>query len=267
MIWCCCCCCCCFDDPEPAVAPGFIRPIPVRVNLDDPPVALLQLVAVECGFTSEPRIFIAAQGVQLILELLSNRRMHESLSHRPEFMHQGLHDVYNNFTRGFIAYCCYCVGRIEWNSTISAASPTVALLQGYDDDDEFAAAEAFGQWIVRLYPRLDRRNTWHGMRLRWGHRFKGLLHFNLEHFFDEQRRRLRRGGIHSAAWIAREINQRRPLQRNYTQGMLYQHVLLMGRVTMRLDDYLDHGHLWHLTEEQRGCVEDLEDAKVYDEED
>ena len=253
---------CHVDDPIPPVAPGFVPPMPDRVDFDNPPAALLQLMRVECGFENDQQILMAAQAAIVVCELASNRRMHYSLSHRPEFGPQRLHEVYATFTRGCIAYCCYCVGRISWNSGISKASPTIALLATYDDD-AYAAACAFGRYIVRQYPRFDEDGGDYDMRLQFDNRSKGLLHYNLQHFFDKQRDRLKCGGIHSAAWIANQVRTNQALNRNCTHGMLYQHVLLIGRITGRLDKYLEREINWHLTPAQRGLVQDLEDSKIY----
>ena len=84
-------------------------PNPVDVNIANPPMALMNVVAM-AGFVEPLTQMLAAQAIQFIIEHLANRKMNVNLSHRQEFAAQKLHDVYNGFTRGLLAHCCHCVG-------------------------------------------------------------------------------------------------------------------------------------------------------------
>ena len=224
-------------------------------------MALMNMVAM-AGFIQPLTRLLAAQAIQFIIEHLANRRMNVNLSHRPEFAKQRLHEVYNTFTRGLLAYCCYCVGRGGWNAQISTACRTVARFENHHDN-ALAIADRFGRYIVGLWPELDRRNGWYYLRLDWDDLETGLRYLNLKVFFSGQIERYRNGGIHSAAWIADRIQQNLPLKSEDTQGLLYQDVLILGRISYRFDRYLGNGIRWHLTPAQSGVVANLRNSKAY----
>ena len=249
------------DEPVPIVAPGGIPPNPVPTNIANPPAALMNLMLL-IGLVDPIAQLMGAQALQLWVEHLCNRTMNTTIAHLIILAPNRLHQVYNTFTKGFLAYLCYCIARRSWNTQISVANPTVALLQGYNNGG-LADAERFGRYIVLLYPQLDQANMAFQIRLSWDHPTLGIKYVNLEQFFNNQVRRLRAGGIHSAAWIAGEVNGGRRLLREYTYGLLYQHVLVLGRITERFDELLGRGHRWYLTNAQQGEVANLDFSKIY----
>ena len=249
------------DDPVPPVAPGFPVPNPVGVDIDNPPLAIMNMVAV-AGFTDRITQVMAAQAVMYLMEHFSCRTMHPTLSQRPEFAKQRLHGVYNTFTKGLVAYTCYCVGRGGWNAQISKASRSVALFEGYDDN-ALRIADRFGQFLVGVWPELDRgNNNWYYLALDWDTGEGCLRDYDLKCFFDTQIARYRAGGIHSAAWIADRVLRQRALSRNVTQGLLYQHVVIMGRITSRFNVVRD-GVRWRVTDDQAGVLANLPNSKAY----
>ena len=250
------------DDPVPPGAPGVAPPIPVPVDIVNPPAALLLLMTA-VGFVDPVVNLIAAQAVMYINEHMSNRGMQHTLATLPSFQTQNLHKVYNRFTQGFVAFCCYCVGRRTWNARVTVACPSVALLAGHNNN-ALADADRFGRYIEGLYPRLDRNNLWIFLRLQWDNRANtGLRTINLRTFFNTQIRRLKSGGIHSAAWIADRHTRNLRLRPHDTYGLLYQDVLLMGRITDRFDEVLSRGDRWNVTDAQAGEVDNLDISKVY----
>ena len=250
------------DDPVPPAAPGFPVPNPANVDIDHPPLAVMNMVAV-AGITEPIRQLVAAQALMYLQEHFSCRTVHASLSHRQEFALQRLHSVYNTFTKGMVAYACYCVGRGSWNSQISVASKSVALLEGYNDV-ALDFADRFGRLIVGLWPELDRGigNNWYYLALDWDTGEDCLRDYDLHGFFKNQVNRYRDGGIHSAAWIADQIHRQRRLSRNCTKGLLYQHVVIMGRMTSRLN-LIRNGTRWRVTDDQAGVLANLPNCKAY----
>ena len=235
---------------------------PVVVDLDNPSHRLLALFR-NRGITDPVRNRMAAQGAMLVTEHFSCRTMAECLCRRTCNKYQNLHNVYNTFTRGFLAYIIYCIACGSWSSPIASASPTLELLEGYEDVG-LGIADRFGAWLVLTYNYLDEGHTYFTMKVMYNGD-DGLRRYNVKVWMDEQQKRLKRGGIYSAAWLANELNHNRRIHKRYTMGMLYQHILLLARITNRMNRILDKRHRWDtITNRQIGTVEDLIDARLYE---
>lgn len=172
---------------------------------------------------------------------------------------QNLHNVYNTFTRGLIGYVCYCVGIGAWNQAIRTASQRCSDLQHYEDD-ALVRANLFGEYLCTQYPRLHWGFTWMDTRLRWNGS-KGLKYVNIRIWFDKEINRLRNGGIHSAAFISTQVTGNRRLRKNMTEGVLYQNVMLLYKISDRLDVYIERNQRWYITNLQETQLENC--TKLY----
>jgi len=145
--------------------------------------------------------------------------------------------VYNCFTKGFLCYLAYCIGRGQWSATIATLAPSVESLFRFGEDG--AAAVRFLDWLERHYQHLDagNNNGWFYFHMNVNDPVDGMRHYNLKTWMSHQRNRLRTGGIHSPSWMV--TNQHR-LRGAVTHGMLWSNVVVLAMVTRRLNRVLQN---------------------------
>ena len=151
----------------------------------------------------------------------------------------------------------YSVGREQWDTIVLSQSPTVSLLVGYETKAA-RCAERFLAWVCHCYGHLNNGETWVHCDLV----YEELRMLNVKLFMNEMVRRVGTGGVYSSVWIARELSQHRKLKGEYTMGLYYQHVLLLGKISRRFDRKLSVERLWRLTEEQKVHIRDLENTRL-----
>ena len=248
------------DDPVPmfghgvgAPAPGYSPPL---VDFNNPPSRLIMFMAADGGFRPHERRR-AAQGAMLVAEWLGNRQVNPVVHRRHPWHHQNLHRHYNKTTVGYLVFVAYCVGRGQWGSIILSQSPRISFLEGYEDGAR-QTANRFLRWIVHYYQHLNNNNLWMHVPLDYGE----MQRFDLQGFMNEMVRRLGCGGIHSAAWMVAEIDAPRELVSDSTKGLLYQHVVMFGKISRRFDYKLGVEVRWRITEEQKAVIRNLRNTRL-----
>ena len=238
-----------------------VAALPPAIDIENPPnIMLVAMGNINPVFNNPTDRRLCAQAEMILIEHFANRCMHPSMMKWRPWNPQNIPSVYNTFTRGLICYVCYCVGHGGWDQPIRSASQRCSDLTHYDDD-ALNRANLFGEYLCTQYPRLDGGNMWMDMMLAWNGGRRGLKHVNIRIWFDNEIARLRNGGIHSAAYISTEISSNRPLRSNMTEGILYQNVMVLHKITSRLDEYIERNQRWYITNLQRAKVENC--TKLY----
>lgn len=227
--------------------------VPVLVDFDNLPPVLIASMGGDANLPLRKRE-MAGKVVALFMEHLANRCMNFEMLIQWPWCSQNLHRVYNNFTVCFAALLVYMFSFGTFDCPIASAYPRISSLPEAMRLD----ARRLVEYIVRRYPRLNGGCIYLGKALT----VDEIMEVNLETFMDETRRRLRRG-IYSAAWLHNEQANNRGWNAFHTQGLLYQQVMVLGKISQRFDDVLMLRHRWNITAAQAALMTNLPNTKLF----